>query len=120
MTGSLRGVVEQVDAGSVRLRLGAVAVDVLVPPVVAQALVARTGESVELEVVVYLQGAGMTGFRPVTFGFATALERQLFELLTTVDGVGPRAALRMLAEPAEVGGRAIAAADAEVLKRLPG
>ncbi|MSQ36995.1 MAG: Holliday junction branch migration protein RuvA [Chloroflexi bacterium] len=55
------------------------------------------------------------------FGFATAEELTLFELLIGVSGVGPRAALALLAtaRPADLAA-AIAAGDATALARAPG
>jgi Holliday junction DNA helicase RuvA len=55
------------------------------------------------------------------FGFATREELALFEMLTSVNGVGPRAALALLSvsRPAELAA-AIAAGDAAALARAPG
>ncbi len=55
------------------------------------------------------------------YGFASAAELELFELLIGVSGVGPRAALALLsiARPDELG-QMIAAEDVERLSRAPG
>ena len=55
------------------------------------------------------------------YGFTSREELALFELLITVSGVGPKAALALLASatPAELAG-AIAAGDAVALARAPG
>lgn len=55
------------------------------------------------------------------FGFASRDELALFEMLTSVSGVGPRAALALLSvsRPAEVAA-AIASGDAAALARAPG
>jgi Holliday junction DNA helicase RuvA len=55
------------------------------------------------------------------FGFATALERDLFERLIAISGVGPRLALAVLSgiEPAELV-RAVRAQDIARLTRIPG
>jgi len=57
----------------------------------------------------------------VLFGFATEEERELFELLLTVQGVGPKMALAVLGGggPREVL-RTIAAGDARTLQGAPG
>jgi Holliday junction DNA helicase RuvA len=56
---------------------------------------------------------------PRLIGFVAAAERRFFELLTSVDGVGNRKALRALVqEPAAIA-RAIAGGDATWLTRLP-
>lgn len=55
------------------------------------------------------------------FGFATAAEKSLFELLQSVSGVGPKTALSAVSglPPAELRA-AVAAGDAKALARLPG
>ena len=55
------------------------------------------------------------------FGFATREELALFEMLTSVSGVGPKAALALLSvsRPADLAA-AIAAGDAAALARAPG
>jgi len=57
----------------------------------------------------------------VLYGFATEEERELFELLTGVQGVGPKVALAVLGSggPREVV-RLIAAGDARTLQGAPG
>ena len=57
----------------------------------------------------------------VLYGFATEEERELFELLISVQGVGPKVALAVLGlgSPREVI-RAIAGADARKLQGAPG
>jgi len=57
----------------------------------------------------------------VLYGFATEEERELFELLLTVQGVGPKMALAVLGGggPREVI-RSIAAGDARTLQGAPG
>jgi Holliday junction DNA helicase RuvA len=57
----------------------------------------------------------------VLYGFATVEERELFELLISVQGVGPKVALAVLGlgTPREVV-RAIAAGDARKLQGAPG
>lgn len=55
------------------------------------------------------------------FGFADDDERDVFEVLQTVTGVGPRLALAMLAvHPPEVLRRALATEDLTALMRVPG
>lgn len=55
------------------------------------------------------------------FGFATAAEKSLFELLQSVSGVGPKTALAAVSglPPAELRA-AVASGDAKALARLPG
>lgn len=57
----------------------------------------------------------------VLFGFATPDERELYDLLVTVTGVGPKAALSFLsALPTDALRRAISAGDVAALTVVPG
>jgi Holliday junction DNA helicase RuvA len=56
---------------------------------------------------------------PRLVGFLSAQERRFFELLTSVDGMGNRKALRALAQDPALIARAIAGGDTPWLTRLP-
>jgi Holliday junction DNA helicase RuvA len=75
-----------------------------------------TGDSVELHTHQVVREDGQ-----FLYGFETREELALFELLISVSGVGPRAALAILsvARPSEVAA-AIASGDAVALARAPG
>lgn len=75
-----------------------------------------TSDSVELHTHQVVREDGQ-----FLYGFETREELALFELLISVSGVGPRAALAILsiARPAEVAA-AIASGDAAALARAPG
>jgi len=93
---------------------------VLLPAYLAQSLRERAGQSVTLHTLHYLEGQlGGSSLLPRLIGFASAQERRFFELLTSVDGLGNRKALKALAhEPAAIA-RAVAGADAAWLTQLP-
>jgi Holliday junction DNA helicase RuvA len=78
------------------------------------------GKPVTLHTFHYLEGQlGGSNLVPRLIGFATTGERRFFDLLTSVDGLGNRKALKALAhEPAEIA-RAIAGADTGWLVKLP-
>lgn len=55
------------------------------------------------------------------YGFSSESERDTFEVLQTVQGVGPRLALAMLAVHSPVSlSQAVAAGDAKALQKVPG
>ncbi len=54
------------------------------------------------------------------FGFSSELELEFFELLTSVNGVGPKTALEILETPREVIESAIVGNDTAAFKRIPG
>ncbi len=89
--------------------------ELLVPLSTSQRL-PEPGNEVNLFVVTRFTPAGME-----LFGFFTLKEKEVFELLTSVKGVGPRAALNLLSrfEPEEV--RAVITERKEdVLRSVPG
>jgi len=59
-------------------------------------------------------------FYPILVGFLTELEREFFEKIIKVAGIGPRAALKALNRPISEIARAIEEADINYLKNLPG
>jgi holliday junction DNA helicase RuvA len=74
----------------------------------------RAGSRLRLVTIQYLEGQSQGAwFIPRLIGFPSASDRRFFELLTTVDGLGNKKALRAMArEPAEI-------AAAIVNKQIP-
>lgn len=94
--------------------------ELLIPPVAAEDLAPRTGETVTLLTHEFLEGQGQgASFLPRTLGFADATQKRVFDLLTGVKGLGPRRALRVMKAPADRIARAIAEGDAAFLRTLP-
>lgn len=78
------------------------------------------GRSITLHTVHYLEGQGQgSSFIPRLLGFPRVEDRRFFELLTTVDGMGNRKALRTLAEEPGVIAAAIADRNIAWLTKLP-
>lgn len=98
------------------------AYEVLLPAYLARRLAEQgaIGRPVTFATLQYLEGQGQaTSFVPRLLGFASAREREFFELFTTVKGLGNKRALRALAaEPGEIAA-AIASRDTRRLKQLP-
>ena len=59
-------------------------------------------------------------FYPILIGFLSELEREFFEKIIKVAGIGPRAALKALDRPISEIAQAIEEADISYLKNLPG
>ena len=76
----------------------------------------ETGETVSVKVYTHVREDAL-----VLFGFVTKLELQVFELLISISGVGPRLALAVLSgiEPPELVA-AIKNGDVDRLTRIPG
>jgi holliday junction DNA helicase RuvA len=95
--------------------VGGVGYDVQVP-LSTYYVVGEPGSPVELRVYTHVREEALQ-----LFGFATAMERQLFERLIGVSGIGPRVALAVLSgiETSDLV-RAIRQADVARLTRIPG
>ena len=100
--------------------LPGLAYEAMLPAYLARTLAERIGEPVGLHTIEYLEGQNQgASFIPRLIGFADSREREFFELLTSVKGLGNKRALRAMAvEPATIA-RAIAERDTRFLQRLP-
>lgn len=114
MIASIRGVVTAILPDSAVVEVGGVGMRVLCTPGTLAGL--RTGAEARLATTLIVREDSLT-----LFGFAGDDERQLFELLLTANGVGPRIAQAVLAvhQPDAVR-RALAGGDVAALTKVPG
>ncbi|MGI4894617.1 MAG: Holliday junction branch migration protein RuvA [Janthinobacterium lividum] len=114
MIASVRGQVLAVRLDSAVVEVGGVGMLVHATPTTLAAL--RHGQEATLSTSLVVREDSLT-----LFGFADADEREVFEAVQTVSGVGPRLALAMLAVHRPDGLRAaVAAEDHAALMRVPG
>ncbi len=115
------GVLERVEPTGVELSLGHAVHEVLVPELVRRGLQAKLGQTVTLHTLEFLEGNPTRGnMVPRLVGFLTEVEREFFELICEVDGVGVRKALRAIVRPVGEIATAIEEQDAAMLSTLPG
>lgn len=115
MISFLEGQVVQKGATSVVLAVNGVGYDVAVPTSVVGRLPAA-GATVRVHTRMVVRDDSMT-----LYGFSTTDERELFDLLTGVTGVGPKAGLSFLSAMSADGlRRAVIAGDADALTVVPG
>ena len=114
MISSVRGQVLSVELDHAVVEVGGVGLAVHAVPATLATL--RRGEQARLATSLVVREDSLT-----LYGFADAVARELFVLLQTVSGVGPRLALAMLAvlEPDTLR-TALAQGDLTVLTRVPG
>jgi holliday junction DNA helicase RuvA len=114
MIAGVRGEVLEIGLDHAVVEVGGVGLAVHATPATLARL--RRGEQARLATSLQVREDSLT-----LFGFADADERDLFTLLQTVSGVGPRLALATLAvlDPDALR-RALADGDAAVLTRVPG
>jgi Holliday junction DNA helicase RuvA len=111
----LEGQVAEKSAGRAVVAVGGVGYDVQVPASTLAKLPAL-GKTVRLHTRMVVRDDGIT-----LFGFSSADERGLFDLLVTVIGVGPKVALSFLSVLApDALRRAIGAGDLAALTLVPG
>lgn len=112
---SLCGVLERKEPEGLVITLGGVSLLVRAPlPVVERS--GNIGETVKLYTSLQVREDSLT-----LYGFDTEQTRRLFELLLTVNGVGPRLALSLLSTLSlEALVAAIASGDTTTLARAPG
>ncbi|MDR1069611.1 MAG: Holliday junction branch migration protein RuvA [Gracilibacteraceae bacterium] len=114
MIGFLRGKIEFLTADQVTVSVGGVGLEAGVPTRLAAGLSA--GQEIVLYTVMLVREDDIS-----LYGFGSPEEKNLFRLLISVSGVGPKVALGVLSAfaGAEVK-KAIAAEDAATLTRAPG
>jgi Holliday junction DNA helicase RuvA len=111
---SVRGEVLEIALDHAVVEVGGVGLAVMAAPNTLAGL--RRGEQARLSTVLVVREDSLT-----LFGFADAEQRELFVLVQTVSGIGPRIALATLAvlEPDTLR-RALLDADLATLTRVPG
>jgi len=116
----IEGEIVAVEGPCVLLRVGPMVYELYVPACDLQHLSGRVGESAAFETFHYFESQGQgTTLLPRLIGFASRLDRDFFELFTTVKGIGNRKALRAMALQTRRIAAAIASRDLDVLKSLP-
>ena len=82
------------------LQVGAFQYEVLIPEFARRRLQTELGHDVSLHTIEYLEGSAMQGrMTPRLIGFLTEVEREFFDLVCEVDGVGVKKALRAMVRP---------------------
>jgi holliday junction DNA helicase RuvA len=114
MIAHLRGTVAGLAPDGAVIEVGGVGMRVQCTPGTLAAL--RPGELAQVATALVVREDSLT-----LFGFATDDERNVFELLQTASGVGPRLALAMLAvHTPDALRRAVSAEDLRALTMVPG
>ncbi len=119
MFSRIAGTLLERDAETVRVEVGGLSYDVVVPPSIAAKIEAPAGSAIALEIYAQLAIDGNSG-RYTFFGFTNAVEREFFEALLSVAGIGPKAASRAFSASMGRIARAIDDGDHTFLKTLPG
>ena len=97
MITKISGTLDRINYSSncIELAVGPVVHEVLVTELVRRSLQTKLGQSVTLHTMEFLEGTRL----PRLVGFLSEVEREFFDLICEVDGVGVRKALRAIIRP---------------------
>ena len=114
MIAHLRGQIESLQDGALVLDVGGVGFFLRVPSSVLATCEVGQQRCLPTELIVRQDELSL-------YGFTSGFERELFRLLTSISGVGPKLALRVLGavSPADLAG-AISDEDVSFLVKIPG
>lgn len=114
MIATLNGEITQIEDNALVIEMGGVGLRVFVPAPLRGRL--KVGEAAFLFTHLVVREDALT-----LYGFESQAERDLFNLLLGVDGVGPKVALSVLSSMTlDAVQRAVFADEAELLSRVPG
>jgi len=104
------------------IEVGAFEYEVLLPDIVRRQLQSKVDENISLTTIQYLDGNPQKGGRmvPRLIGFLNDAEREFFDLICQVNGVGVKKALRAMVRPVRDISVAIEEQDVKTLSTLPG
>src|SRR5262245_12226318 len=121
MITKITGVPVAVAGDVLTLGVGAFEYEVLIPEFVRRQLQGQLGRETSLHTLQYIEGNQMASrMTPRLIGFLSPIEREFFELICQVDGVGVKKALRAMVRPVQEVAAMIEDQDAKGLAALPG
>jgi len=95
--------------------------EVFVPEFARRHLQADVGQTVTLRTVEYIEGSPTQGrLTPRMIGFLTDIEREFFDMICSVDGMGVKKTLRAMVRPVRDIAGAIEEQNTKELSLLPG
>jgi holliday junction DNA helicase RuvA len=118
----ITGKLVQVSDTEATLEVGAFEYEVYIPEFVRRQLQTEIGNTVSLRTLEYLEGNAQSGGRliPRLVGFLSEVEREFFDMICSVDGVGVKKALRSMVRPVREVATSIEEQDIKGLSALPG
>lgn len=121
MITKITGKLVHLDGDEATLEVGPFEYEVLVPEFVRRQLQSMMDSEVSLRTIEYLEGNPQKGrLVPRMIGFMSTAERDFFNLICSVDGIGARKALRAMVRPVREVATAIEEQDVKQLSTLPG
>ncbi|MBS0208603.1 MAG: Holliday junction DNA helicase RuvA [Planctomycetes bacterium] len=117
ITGQLLALADEIAT----LRVEAFEYEVRITDYTRRQLQSQLGQAISLHTIQYLEGSNMASrMTPRLIGFVNVAEREFFDLICSVDGVGVKKALRAMTRPVRDFAIAIEEQDTKSLAALPG
>jgi Holliday junction DNA helicase RuvA len=121
MISRIKGTIVELHEDKVTVEHNDIAYDIMIPSGISHRLRTMRGEEVTFHTFHYLEGGiGASNAIPRLAGFLNSIDREFFEKLITVQGMGIRVALKALCAPVQTIARAIETKDTATLVSLPG
>lgn len=121
MITNIRGTLVELNLSEAIISAGAFDYQVFIPEFVRRQLQPLIGQEVSLKTIQYIEGNPQKGrLTPRLIGFMSHAEREFFELVCSVDGVGVKKTLRAMVRPVKEVATAIEEKDIKQLTTLPG
>ncbi len=121
MISRLTGTIIHLREDRATIEQGGIAYDVLISAGILQRLRRMRGKEITLYTFHYIEGGmGASNAIPRLAGFLNDIDREFFEKLITVKGMGIKAALKALSVPVQSIAKAIETKDVGALVSLPG
>ncbi len=117
MISKLKGIISEVKENSVIVLSGAFGYEVLIPDSILQGL--DRDQEIDFVIYSYYQSEG-NRMIPVLIGFRNYVEREFFENLIKISGIGAKVAIKALKYPVSQLAVAIDRGDEKFLSSLPG
>lgn len=117
----IKGFIREFGESHVLIDVNGFSYEVLVPSSILKTIRERTEANGECELVTYhYHQIDMNRSTPMLIGFINEIEREFFIRFISVSGVGPKAAIKALAQPIPVIAQGIDEGNLELLRSLPG
>ncbi|MCD6161383.1 MAG: hypothetical protein J7K40_03095 [candidate division Zixibacteria bacterium] len=121
MISRIKGKLSGVDSVRAYIEVSGLTYDIMLPTGLLDKLSEKTDDGlVELYTIYYIEGSTIGNQFPRLIGFDDPVQREFFQILTNVSGLGIKKALRSLVLPINIIARAIETENTKKLIELPG
>ncbi len=121
MITKITGKLNSLSTTAAYIQVGAFEHEVFIPEFVRRQLQSKTGEEISLRTIEFIEGNPQRGrLTPRLIGFTSEAEKEFFDLICSVDGVGVKKTLRAMVRPVREVATSIEEQDVKQLTTLPG